>query len=108
MLRDEGGNLTGAIIGAAIAVHQALGPGLLESTYDSCLAQEMFVRHIPFLRQVALPLEYKGVRLECAYRVDYVVAESVVVELKAVAAIEPVHEAQLLTYMKLGVGVSAC
>jgi GxxExxY protein len=93
---------TGDVIGAALAVHKRLGPGLLESTYDACLAWEMAERGIPFLRQVGIPVEYKGVRLDCGYRVDYVVDETVVVELKSVAGIEPIHEAQLLTYMKLG------
>ena len=101
-MRDEGGDVTAAVIGAAIEVHRNLGPGLLESSYDSCLCHEMVVRGIPFARQVALPVEYKGVTLDCGYRVDYVVASSVVLELKSVMAIEPVHEAQLMTYMKLG------
>ena len=94
--------VTRAIIGAAMTVHRALGPGLLESAYDRCLTCEMAFRGIPFARQVALPLEFRSIRLDCVYRVDYVVAESVVVELKAVTALEPVHEAQLLTYMRLG------
>ena len=102
MNRDEGGDVTRAIIGAAIAVHEVLGPGLLESSYDFCLAQEMHLRKIPFQRQVSLPIEYRGVKLDCVYRADYVVAGSVVVELKAVAAIDPVHEAQLMTYMRWG------
>ncbi len=102
MNRDEGSDVTRAIIGAAIEVHQALGPGLLESSYDTCLAQEMSARGIPFLRQLSLPIEYKGVRLDCAYRLDYLVASSVVVEIKSATAIEPVHEAQLLTYMRWG------
>ena len=102
MNRDEGGDVTRAIIGAAIAVHEVLGPGLLESSYDFCLAQEMHLRKIPFQRQVSLPIDYRGVKLDCVYRADYVVAGSVVVELKAVAAIDPVHEAQLMTYMRWG------
>ncbi len=98
----ENAERSGEVIGAAIEVHRALGPGLLESAYSECLYREMMFRGIPCCRQVALPLEYRGVTLECAYRVDFVVDSSLVVELKAVAAIEPVHEAQLLTYMKLG------
>jgi GxxExxY protein len=100
--RDEGGDVTRAVIGAAIEVHRQLGPGLLESAYDACFGHEMFARGIPFRRQVGLPVEFKEVTLDCGYRVDHVVDGSVVVELKAVTALEPVHEAQLLTYMKLG------
>ena len=83
----EDAEVTQRVIGAAIAVHRALGPGLLESAYDECLAREMMFREIPFLRQVALPVEYRGVRLDCAYRADYVVASNVVLELKSVIAI---------------------
>jgi GxxExxY protein len=92
---------TQGIIGAAIEVHRALGPGLLESAYDRCLARELALRSVPFVRQLRLPVEYKGLRLDCGYRVDFVI-DGVVVEVKSVAASEPVHEAQLLTYMKLG------
>lgn len=96
------GQMTGALLGAAIAVHQELGPGLLESAYSNCLWHELVLRGIPVRRQVALPVEYKGSRLDCGYRIDLLVDSRIVVELKSVAAIEPVHEAQLLTYMKLG------
>jgi GxxExxY protein len=98
----ESTEVTRAIIGAAIDVHRVLGPGLLESAYDECLCYELSSRRIPFRRQVALPLEYKGVRLDCGYRIDFVIDSRVVVELKSVTAIEPIHEAQLLTYMKIG------
>ena len=94
-------DVTGNVIGAAIEVHRALGPGLLESAYQECLSRELTMRDIPFLRQLPLAVIYKGVRVDCAYRIDFLVDE-VVVELKSVSAIEPVHEAQLLTYMKLG------
>jgi GxxExxY protein len=94
--------VTGEVIGAAIEVHRALGPGLLESAYEECLCRELFLRHVPFVRQLHLPVEYKGVNLDCSYRLDFLVASSVVVEIKAVSAIEPIHLAQLLTYMKLG------
>jgi GxxExxY protein len=94
--------LTEKIIGAAIEVHRSLGPGLLESAYQECLCRELSLRRIPFVRQLTLPAEYKGVRLDCSYRVDVLVDSAVVVEIKAVAAIEPVHKAQLLTYMRLG------
>ena len=92
---------TGAIIAAAIEVHRALGPGLLESVYEECLCRELELRGTPFARQVPIPVEYKGVRSECGYRIDVLVHDEVVVEIKAVEAIHPVHQAQLLTYMKL-------
>ncbi len=94
--------LTRAIIGAAIEVHRTLGPGLLESAYEECLCRELDLQGIAFERQKPLPLEYKGLKLECGYRIDLLVANTVVVEVKAVEAILPVHEAQLLTYMRLG------
>jgi GxxExxY protein len=90
------------IIGAAITVHRALGPGLLESAYQECLCQELNVRGIPFQRELPLSVKYKGVRVACGYRLDLLVAKSVVVEVKSVDAIAPVHEAQLLTYLRLG------
>jgi GxxExxY protein len=94
--------ITSAVIGAAIEVHRHLGPGLLESAYDECLGREMTLRAIPFERQYPLPVEYKGIRLDCGYRLDYLVAKQVVLELKSVETILPVHEAQLLTYLQLG------
>ena len=94
--------ITGAIIGAAIEVHRALGPGLLESAYEECLCRELSLRQIPFERQLPLPVEYKGLRLDCGYRLDLLVADMVVVEIKAVESLLPIHEAQLLTYMKPG------
>ena len=94
--------LTREIIGAAIEVHRHLGPGLLESAYQQCLAKELQLRGIPYESERPLPLEYKGLRVNCGYRVDFLVANSVVIETKAVEAIAPVHEAQLLTYMRLG------
>ena len=93
------GEVTGRIIGAAIAVHRAIGPGLLESAYQECLSRELAVRGIPFARQIPLRVDYRGVVIDCAYRLDLLVASCVVVEIKSLAAIEPVHEAQLLTYM---------
>jgi len=94
--------ITGAIIGAAIEVHRALGPGLLESAYEECLCRELTLRRIRFERQRPLPVEYKGLRLDCGYRLDLLVADMVVVEIKAVESLLPIHEAQLLTYLKLG------
>jgi GxxExxY protein len=93
--------LTEAIIGAAIEVHRELGPGLLESAYEECLCHELHLRGIPVARQMPLPVIYKGVSLDCGYRLDIVVADSVVLELKCLEHILPVHEAQLLTYLKL-------
>jgi GxxExxY protein len=93
--------LTKRIIGAAIEVHRTLGPGLLESAYEKCLCRELTLREMHFQRQVLLPIEYKGVRLEASYRIDLLI-ENVVVEVKSVTAIEPVHEAQILTYMRMG------
>jgi GxxExxY protein len=90
------------IIGAALTVHKALGPGLLESAYQECLCQELNVRGVPFERELPLPVKYKGVRVACAYQLGLLVAKSVVVEVKSVDAIAPVHEAQLLTYLRLG------
>jgi GxxExxY protein len=101
-MRMELNQCTERIIGAAIEVHKALGPGLLESAYEECLCRELAVRSIPFERQRPLPVEYKGTRLDCGYRLDLLVEGSVVVEIKSVSSIEPVHEAQLLTYLKLG------
>jgi GxxExxY protein len=94
--------ITETVIGAAIEVHRAIGPGLLESAYVQCLCFELSLRQIPFAREVSLPVMYKGLRLDCGYRVDLVVADTVVVEIKAVERLAPVHEAQLLTYLRLG------
>jgi GxxExxY protein len=94
--------ITEQIIGAAIEVHKTIGPGLLESAYEECLCRELSLRDIPFERQKPLAVEYKGCKLDCGYRLDLLVAEAVVVEIKACHAIEPIHEAQLLTYLKLG------
>jgi len=98
LLHEE---LTEKIIGAAIEVHRALGPGLLESAYEECLCREFNLRGIAFQRQVPLPVEYKGVKLDWGYRLDLIVQDAVVLELKCVEHTLPVHEAQLLTYLKL-------
>jgi GxxExxY protein len=89
------------VIGAAIEVHRALGPGLLESAYEECFCHELHLRGLPFERQVSLPVRYKGVNLDCGYRLDVVVDDRLVLELKCLEHILPVHEAQLLTYLKL-------
>lgn len=93
--------ITRKIIGAAIEVHKHLGPGLLESAYEECLCCELDLRGIKFQRQVPLPLNYKCIKLDCGYRMDLLVEDKVVVELKTVEAIAPIHEAQMLTYLKL-------
>ena len=99
---DERTNkLSYEIIGAAIEVHKQLGPGLLESAYETCMAQEIKLRGMTFERQKPLPLSYKGTKLDCGYRLDFLVEGLVVVELKAVKKFEPVHKAQMLTYLKL-------
>ena len=94
--------ITEAIIGAAIEVHRARGPGLLESAYLQCLCRELQLRGLPFLCEQPLPLVYKGLRLDCGYRVDLIVADTVVVELETVDHLARVHDAQLLTYLRLG------
>ena len=98
---SESGPRTAPIIGAAIEVHRHLGPGLLESAYEECLCHELHLRGLLFERQVDLPVPYKGLLLGCGYKMDLVVEHEVVLELKAIEAILPVHEAQLLTYLKL-------
>jgi GxxExxY protein len=94
--------LTRDVIGAAIEVHRALGPGLMESAYQECLCRELTMRRIPHERERELPVEYKGLRLNCGYRLDLLVSGMVVVEIKAVEFLLPIHEAQLITYLKLG------
>lgn len=98
----EVNDATRAIIAAAIEVHRAMGPGLLESAYEECLCRELTLRQLPFERQCPLPLEYKGLRLDCGYRLDLLVDNAVVVEIKAVESLQPIHDAQLLTYLRLG------
>jgi GxxExxY protein len=93
--------ITGQIIGAAIEVHRALGPGLLESAYEECLCHELRSRGVPFDRQLPLPVTYKGITLECGDRLDLFVAGRVIVELKSVEKLEPIHTAQVLTYLRL-------
>ena len=97
----EGSTLTQLIIGLAMRVHTRLGPGLLESAYERCLCHEFDRNEVAYARQVDLPLEYDGVRLDCGYRADIVVGNEVILELKSVEQILPLHEAQLLTYLRL-------
>jgi GxxExxY protein len=93
--------LSERVIGAAIEVHRSLGPGLLESAYEECLCFEFKERQLPFRRQVPLPVMYKSVRLDCGYRMDLVVSDELIIEIKTVERLLPIHEAQLLTYLKL-------
>jgi GxxExxY protein len=93
--------LTEQVIGAAIEVHRELGPSLMESAYEECLCHELHLRGLKFERQKPLPVRYKGVGLDCGYRIDLVVEDALILELKCVEHILPVHEAQLPTYLKL-------
>jgi GxxExxY protein len=93
--------LTSKVIGCAIEVHRNLGPGLLESTYEQCLAHELRLASVPFRIQVSMPVDYKGIKLDCGYRIDLLVDEFLIVELKSIEHILGIHEAQILTYMKL-------
>jgi GxxExxY protein len=93
--------LTHEIIGAAIEVHRSLGPGLLESAYEECLIQELIHRELRFERQKPIPLVYKDARLDCGFRIDVLVESRIVVELKSIAAVAPIHEAIILTYLRL-------
>jgi GxxExxY protein len=97
--RVEG--LAGRAVDAAFQVHRALGPGLLESAYEACLAHELAIRRIPVLRQQFLPVEYKGERVEAGYRVDLLVDEALIIEVKSVDCLAPIHTAQVLTYLRL-------
>lgn len=99
MSRED--ELSEIIIGAAIEVHRHLGPGLLESAYEECICQELVGHGIGFVRQKPLPVTYKGTQLECGYRLDLVIEECVILELKSIQRFEPIHAAQLLTYLKL-------
>src|SRR5579864_4536995 len=99
--RERLNEITERIIGAAIAVHRALGPGLLESAYEACLVFELAERGLSVEQQKPLPLVYKGVKVECGYRLDLLVEGAVIVEVKAVDELAPIHDAQLLSYLKI-------
>ena len=101
MARLENNEITQRIIGAAIEVHRGLGPGLLESTYEACLAFELADRGLAVERQKALPVVYRGVRLDCGYRIDLLVEDRIIVEVKAIEDLLPIHKAQFLSYLKL-------
>jgi GxxExxY protein len=99
-------DLSNRVIGCAIEVHRSLGPGLLESTYEQCLAHELSAAGIRFRLQCPQPVKYKEIQLDCGYRLDVFVEETVIIEIKSVEKLQPIHEAQLLTYMKFsGVGI---
>jgi GxxExxY protein len=98
-MRDK--DLSHAIIGAAIEIHRTLGPGLLEAVYEECLAREFTLRAILFERQKPIPLVYKDLKLECGYRLDFLVSGRIVVEIKSIEAIAPIHESVMLTYLRL-------
>jgi len=100
-VQDDVKVLTGTIIGGAIAVHRELGPGLLESTYEACLAHELERRGLGLQRQKGLPIRYKGIALDCGYRLDFVVENKVILELKAVKTLEAIDSAQMLSYLRL-------
>jgi GxxExxY protein len=93
--------LTEQVIGAAIEVHREIGPGLMESAYEECLCHELHLRGLAFQRQVPLPVRYKGISLDCGYKLDIVVEDALILELKCVEQVLSVHEAQLLTYLKM-------
>lgn len=95
------GSWSQIVIGACMEVHRHLGPGLLESTYEECVAHELALRELRFDRQRGIPLEYKGVLLDCGYRLDLVVEDALIVEIKSVERLLPIHKAQLVTYMRL-------
>jgi len=94
-------HLSHEIIGAAIEVHKFLGPGLLESAYQKCLAHELSIRGIKFKSEFPIPIEYKNSKLDCGYRIDFMIEGSIIVELKSVDKLMPIHQAQILSYMKL-------
>ena len=101
MDKDPLNNVTSGIIGAAIDVHRALGLGLLESAYEACLAYELIQREMKVEQQKPLPLIYRDVQLDCGYRIDLLVDDAVIVEIKSVDSLAPIHQAQLLSYLKL-------
>ena len=100
-MKREFSELSNRVIGYAIEVHRILGPGLLESTYQHCLAHEFSVNNIAFKLEYPLPVEYKGIKLDCGYRIDLLVEDEIILEIKSVDEIHNIHEAQIVTYMKL-------
>ena len=100
-MKMEFSELSRKVLGCAIEVHRTLGPGLLESTYQQCLARELNLNDIAFKLEHPLPVDYKGIQLDCGYRIDVLVEDEIILELKAVESLKGIHEAQLLTYLKL-------
>jgi len=100
-IKREFSDLSNRVIGCAIETHRILGPGLLESTYQQCLAHELSINGISFSIEHPLPVNYKGIRIDCGYRIDLLVEDEIIIELKSVEKLKGIHEAQLLTYMKL-------
>ena len=100
-MREKANTLSNEIINAAIEVHKSLGPGLLESAYETCFCHELSLRKIPFDRQYPVPVNYKGINLDAGYRLDILVDDLVIVEIKAIKKLEPIHEGQLLTFLRL-------
>ena len=94
--------ITEKVIGAAIEVHKTLGPGLLESAYEECLCKELMLRELSFSRQLSVPIKYKDMKVDCGYRLDLLIEDSIVIEIKSVEKLNSIHEAQLLTYLRLG------
>ncbi len=110
MIRDPEkieNQIASAVIGAAIEVHKQLGPGLLEKAYEACLAHEFTARKVRFVRQVPIPVTYKGQTLDCGFRADMIIVDRVLIEVKAIAALADIHKAQALTYLKL-TGLRLC
>lgn len=97
----EFSKLSNQVLGCAIEVHRELGPGLLESTYEQCLAHELHAKNITYRTQCPMPVQYKDLRLDCGYRIDFMINDEIILELKSVEELKGIHEAQLLTYMKL-------
>ena len=100
-MNNKFSDLSNKVIGAAIEVHKLLGAGLLESTYHQCLCYELRLRKIDFRSELPMPVEYKGVKLDCGYRIDLLIEDEIIVELKSVERLMPIHDAQILSYMKL-------
>lgn len=101
IMKEAGSDLASQVIGSAIEVHRYLGPGLLESAYESCLCRELAIKGIPFTRQVPLQIQYKGESIDCAYRMDIVVGGLLLLELKSTDSLQPIHQAQIISYLKL-------
>ena len=101
MDKEEINALSNKIIGCGIEVHKNLGPGLLESAYAQCLAHELNLNEIKFEKELSIPVDYKGIDVDCSYKADFVVDDEIILELKSVERILPIHQAQLLTYLKI-------